>query len=602
MTTIPTTTSSTTPVTTSPRTPVLEVTDLNVDFGVENEWVPAARHMNYRIMPGEVLALVGESGSGKSASSMALLDLLPSNSRIRGSIKLNGEEITGIRANQMRRIRGGEIAVIFQEPMTALNPVYTIGAQIIETLRVHYGIAPSEAKKRAIELLTMVELPDPLKAFNSYPHQLSGGQRQRAMIAQSISCDPTLLIADEPTTALDVTVQAEILDLLRSLRDRLDSAILLITHDMGVVADLADYIAVMKNGVIVETGTAIEIFSNPQHAYTKALLAAVPHLGKREGAEIDKTAAFATDTSDDAALRQRIEINERLAEESRLAAAKDSRPVVLDFDDVVIDYPKHGRVPAFRAVDHVSLQVHAGEVVGLVGESGSGKTTLGRAAIGLLPITEGTLTVTGQDISRAKRDEIRQLHKKAGIVFQDPASSLNPRMPVGESIGEPLLLAKQMKGQALYNEVERLLDSVELPRAYRGRFPHELSGGQKQRVGIARAIALKPQLLIADEPTSALDVSVQARVLELLQSLQREMQFACLFITHDLAVIDVLANRIAVMHQGKLVEVGTRDEILRNPREPYTQRLLAAVPLPDPVLQRERRETRRVLLRAGSSE
>jgi len=602
MTTISSTTSSTQPASTEPRTPVLEVSDLNVDFGVDNEWVPAARHMSYRIMPGEVLALVGESGSGKSASSMALLDLLPSNSRIRGSIKLNGEEITGIRANQMRRIRGGEIAVIFQEPMTALNPVYTIGAQIIETLRVHYGIAPSEAKKRAIELLTMVELPDPLKAFNSYPHQLSGGQRQRAMIAQSISCDPTLLIADEPTTALDVTVQAEILDLLRSLRDRLDSAILLITHDMGVVADLADYIAVMKNGVIVETGTAIEIFSNPQHAYTKALLAAVPHLGQREGAEIDTTAAFVTDAGDDAALRQRIEINERLAEESRLASARDSRPVVLDFDEVVIDYPKHGRVPAFRAVDNVSLQVHAGEVVGLVGESGSGKTTLGRAAIGLLPITEGTLTVTGQNISRAKRDDIRQLHKKAGIVFQDPASSLNPRMPVGESIGEPLLLAKQMKGQELYNEVERLLDSVELPRAYRGRFPHELSGGQKQRVGIARAIALKPLLLIADEPTSALDVSVQARVLELLQNLQREMQFACLFITHDLAVIDVLANRIAVMHQGKLVEVGTRDEILRNPKDPYTQRLLAAVPLPDPVLQRERRETRRELLRLGSSE
>jgi len=602
MTIISSTTSSTQPASTEPRTPVLEVSDLNVDFGVDNEWVPAARQMSYRIMPGEVLALVGESGSGKSASSMALLDLLPSNSRIRGSIKLNGEEITGIRANQMRRIRGGEIAVIFQEPMTALNPVYTIGAQIIETLRVHYGIAPSEAKKRAIELLTMVELPDPLKAFNSYPHQLSGGQRQRAMIAQSISCDPTLLIADEPTTALDVTVQAEILDLLRSLRDRLDSAILLITHDMGVVADLADYIAVMKNGVIVETGTAIEIFSNPQHAYTKALLAAVPHLGQREGAEIDTTAAFVTDAGDDAALRQRIEINERLAEESRLASARDSRPVVLDFDEVVIDYPKHGRVPAFRAVDNVSLQVHAGEVVGLVGESGSGKTTLGRAAIGLLPITEGTLTVTGQNISRAKRDDIRQLHKKAGIVFQDPASSLNPRMPVGESIGEPLLLAKQMKGQELYNEVERLLDSVELPRAYRGRFPHELSGGQKQRVGIARAIALKPLLLIADEPTSALDVSVQARVLELLQNLQREMQFACLFITHDLAVIDVLANRIAVMHQGKLVEVGTRDEILRNPKDPYTQRLLAAVPLPDPVLQRERRETRRELLRLGSSE
>ena len=602
MTTIPVTNSSATPAGSQPRTPVLEVTDLNVDFGVDNEWVPAARHMNYRILPGEVLALVGESGSGKSASSMALLDLLPSNSRIRGSIKLNGQEITGIRAPQMRRIRGGEIAVIFQEPMTALNPVYTIGAQIIETLRVHYGIAPSEAKKRALELLTMVELPDPLKAFNSYPHQLSGGQRQRAMIAQSISCDPTLLIADEPTTALDVTVQAEILDLLRSLRDRLDSAILLITHDMGVVADLADYIAVMKDGVIVETGTALEIFANPQHPYTQALLAAVPHLGQRDGTEIDTTAAFATDVGGDAALKQRIEINERLAEESRITAAKDSRPVVLDFDDVVIEYPKHGRVSAFRAVDHVSLQVHAGEVLGLVGESGSGKTTLGRAAIGLLPITEGTLTVVGQNISKAGREDIRRLHKQAGIVFQDPASSLNPRMPVGESIGEPLLLAKKMTGQALFTEVERLLDSVELPRAYRGRFPHELSGGQKQRVGIARAIALKPQLLIADEPTSALDVSVQARVLQLLQNLQQEMQFACLFITHDLAVIDVLANRIAVMHQGKIVEVGTRDEILRNPKEPYTQRLLAAVPLPDPVLQRERRETRRELLRLGSSE
>ena len=602
MTTIPATNSSATPADSQPRTPVLEVTDLNVDFGVDNEWVPAARHMNYRILPGEVLALVGESGSGKSASSMALLDLLPSNSRIRGSIKLNGQEITGIRAPQMRRIRGGEIAVIFQEPMTALNPVYTIGAQIIETLRVHYGIAPSEAKKRALELLTMVELPDPLKAFNSYPHQLSGGQRQRAMIAQSISCDPTLLIADEPTTALDVTVQAEILDLLRSLRDRLDSAILLITHDMGVVADLADYIAVMKDGVIVETGTALQIFANPQHPYTQALLAAVPHLGQRDGAEIDTTAAFATDVGDDAVLKQRIEINERLAEESRMTAAKDSRPVVLDFDDVVIEYPKHGRVSAFRAVDHVSLQVHAGEVLGLVGESGSGKTTLGRAAIGLLPITEGTLTVVGQNISKAGREDIRRLHKQAGIVFQDPASSLNPRMPVGESIGEPLLLAKKMTGQALFTEVERLLDSVELPRAYRGRFPHELSGGQKQRVGIARAIALKPQLLIADEPTSALDVSVQARVLQLLQNLQQEMQFACLFITHDLAVIDVLANRIAVMHQGKIVEVGTRDEILRNPKEPYTQRLLAAVPLPDPVLQRERRETRRELLRLGSSE
>lgn len=591
---------------TTPQAPVLQVIDLSVDFGVNGTWVPAARKMNYQIAPGEVLALVGESGSGKSASSMALLDLLPENARIRGSIKLNGEEITGIRAQRMRKIRGGEIAVIFQEPMTALNPVYTIGSQIVETLRVHFGISPSAAKKRALELLGMVELPDPVKAFNSYPHQLSGGQRQRAMIAQSISCDPILLIADEPTTALDVTVQAEILELLRSLRDRLSSAILLITHDMGVVADIADHIAVMRHGVIVETGTALDIFQRPQHPYTKALLAAVPHLGQRTGEEeIDTTAALATGIPADELppeVEERLEINERIAEIARAESAVDSRPKVLEYENVIIEYPKHGRVPAFRAAENINLSISAGEVVGLVGESGSGKTTLGRTAIGLLPITSGKLTVTGQDISNASREDIRQLHKKAGIVFQDPASSLNPRMPIGDSIGEPLLLAKKFAGQALHNEVERLLDSVELPRAYRSRFPHELSGGQKQRVGIARAIALKPQLLIADEPTSALDVSVQARVLELLQGLQREMQFACLFITHDLAVIDVLADRIAVMHQGHLVEVGTRDEILRNPQQAYTQRLLAAVPLPDPIAQRERRELRRELLAAGADE
>jgi peptide/nickel transport system ATP-binding protein len=433
---------------------------------------------------------------------------------------------------------------------------------------------------------------------------LSGGQRQRAMIAQSISCDPKLLIADEPTTALDVTVQAEILELLRSLRDRLDSAILLITHDMGVVADLADNIAVMRKGDIVESGTVEEVFANPTHPYTIALLEAVPHLGQRGDEEIDTTAALATgsDSAQAAEFAERVAINERLAEEAALLDERDTRKVVVDFENVAIEYPKRGRVPAFRAADQINLQIREGEVLGLVGESGSGKTTLGRAAIGLLPITEGKLVVAGQDISHASRDEIRQLHKNVGIVFQDPASSLNPRLPIGDSIGEPLLLAKGMKGAALNKEVERLLDSVELPRSYRTRYPHELSGGQKQRVGIARALSLKPQVLIADEPTSALDVSVQARVLELMQMLQKEMNFACLFVTHDLAVIDVLAERIAVMHHGNLVETGTRDEILRYPKEAYTQRLLAAVPLPDPKLQRERRDLRREILAAGSDE
>ncbi|GAA1445564.1 dipeptide ABC transporter ATP-binding protein [Leifsonia poae] len=583
--------------------PVLAVHDLSVDFGVDNTWIPAAKKLNYSIKAGEVLAIVGESGSGKSASSMAILDLLPKNSRVRGSIKLEGRELTGLTQPQMRRVRGRQVAVIFQEPMTALNPVYTVGSQIVETLRIHFGMSPHEAKERALELLAMVELPDPVKAYNSYPHQLSGGQRQRAMIAQSISCDPKLLIADEPTTALDVTVQAEILELLRSLRDRLDSAILLITHDMGVVADLADNIVVMRKGDIVEGGTVKEVFANPKHPYTIALLDAVPHLGQRGDEEIDTTAALAAGTENaDPAYAERIAVNERIARAEHEAAIADPRTVVVDFQDVAIEYPKHGRVPAFRAASNIDLQIHEGEVVGLVGESGSGKTTLGRSAIGLLPIHSGKLVVAGQDISNAGRDEIRKLHRNVGIVFQDPSSSLNPRLQIADSIGEPLLLAKGLKGNALAKEVDRLLDSVELPRAYRSRFPHELSGGQKQRVGIARALSLKPQVLIADEPTSALDVSVQARVLELMQQLQKEMNFACLFITHDLAVIDVLADRIAVMHHGNLVEVGTRNEILRYPKEAYTQRLLAAVPLPDPDQQRARRTLRLELLAAGSDE
>ncbi|QIZ99200.1 MULTISPECIES: ABC transporter ATP-binding protein [unclassified Leifsonia] len=583
--------------------PVLQVTDLSVDFGVDNVWVPAAKKLNYSIKAGEVLAIVGESGSGKSASSMAILDLLPQNSRVRGSIKLDGRELTGLSPQQMRRVRGRQVSVIFQEPMTALNPVYTVGFQIVETLRIHFGMSPHEAKERALELLDMVELPDPVKAFNSYPHQLSGGQRQRAMIAQSISCDPKLLIADEPTTALDVTVQAEILELLRSLRDRLDSAILLITHDMGVVADLADNIVVMRKGDIVESGTVADVFAAPQHPYTIALLDAVPHLGQRDDDAIDTTAALAAGTENpDAEYAERIRTNERIAAEEHAKSEMDKRAVVVDFQNVAIEYPKHGRVPAFRAASDISLQIHEGEVVGLVGESGSGKTTLGRAAIGLLPIHSGKLVVAGQDISDANRDEIRKLHRNVGIVFQDPSSSLNPRLQIADSIGEPLRLAKGLKGQDLAKEVDRLLDSVELPRAYRSRFPHELSGGQKQRVGIARALSLKPQVLIADEPTSALDVSVQARVLDLMQNLQREMNFACLFITHDLAVIDVLADRIAVMHHGNLVEVGTRNEILRYPKEAYTQRLLAAVPLPDPEQQRARRTLRLELLAAGSDE
>lgn len=588
---------------------VLEVRNLSVDFGVDKKWVPAAVGLNYEVRAGEVLAIVGESGSGKSASSMALLGLLPSNSRVSGSVKLSGKELLGTDASNVRSVRGKDVAVIFQEPMTALNPVYTVGAQIVETVRLHNEVSPDEARERALRMLDLVELPDPEKAFRSYPHQLSGGQRQRAMIAQSLSCDPKLLIADEPTTALDVTVQAEILDLMRNLRNKLDSAIVLITHDMGVVADLADRIAVMRRGLIVETGTADQIFHNPQHPYTQALLAAVPHLGQGgtdSEAEVDVTAALAAATHAELESVDHDELIRRERENAAaLAAAEAARPAgepVLELTDVAIEYPKQGRVPAFRAVEGANLTIYPGQVVGLVGESGSGKTTIGRAAVGLLPVAAGSMRVVGQDISAAKRNgkQLHQVRRHIGMVFQDPSSSLNPRLPIGESIGEPMYLAGVAKGPDLQKRIEALLDQVELPRDYRNRYPHELSGGQKQRVGIARALSLKPKLMVADEPTSALDVSVQAKVLELFQNLQQELGFACLFVTHDLAVVDVLADRICVMQRGRIVEQGTRDQILRNPQEPYTQRLLAAVPLPDPEKQRERRELRAQLLAAGT--
>jgi len=544
--------------------PILKVENFNVEFWVEGVWYPAAIDMNFEVAAGEVLAIVGESGSGKSTTAMGLMGLLAGNARSSGSVKVKGVEMLNQPASVLRKFRGKEVAYIFQEPMTALNPVYTVGFQIVEVLRNHFEMGPVAARERSIELLTLVELPNPVQAFDKYPHQLSGGQRQRAMIAQALACDPALLVADEPTTALDVTVQAEILDLMRNLKDKLNSAVLLITHDMGVVADLSDRILVMKDGLTVEEDSSANIFNMPKHPYTQSLLASVPKLGSVAVRTLEPAAAKAAP--------------------------------VLEVTDLVIEYPKRGRIPAFRAVDGISFSIQPGEILGLVGESGSGKTTVGRAAIGLLPVHEGSIKILGNDIAGAKMRDLREVRKYTGIVFQDPASSLNPRLPIGESIGEPLFLAKEAKGEELNKRVEDLLDSVELPRSYRNRYPHELSGGQKQRVGIARALALSPQLLIADEPTSALDVSVQARFLELLQELQDSLKFACLFITHDIGVVDILAHRIAVMQYGKLVEIGPRDQILNKPQELYTKALLAAVPVPDPAEQKKRREARAKLL------
>lgn len=541
---------------------VIEAKDLGVDFWVDGEWVMAAEGLNYSVRAGEVLAIVGESGSGKSASSMSMLGLLPANGRARGSVLLGGVETIGATPEHLRAIRGRDIAVIFQEPMTAMNPVYTIGFQIVEALKVHFPkLSRDAAKARAIELLGLVELPDPQKAFDSYPHQLSGGQRQRAMIAQSISCDPKVLIADEPTTALDVTIQAEILDLLRSLNEQLGTGIILITHDMGVVADMADHVLVMKSGHVVESGTAIEIFTNPKVAYTQELLAAVPHLGTGSAT-------------------------------GKRADAHAGETPVLSLSNVDITYPKRGRVPAFKAAEDVSIDIFPGEVLGLVGESGSGKTTIGRAVVGLIPVSSGQISVAGQNMVSVSDKDLRAVRRNIGIVFQDPGSSLNPRWPIGESIGEPLVLAGGYTKQQIADRVTELLDMVELPTSYRNRYPHELSGGQRQRVGIARALALDPKILVADEPTSALDVSVQARVLALLTEIQKKQQFAILFISHDLAVVDLLSDRIAVMNHGKIVEQGSTDQILRNPQHPYTQKLIAAVPVPDPVEQQKRRRSR----------
>ncbi|MEU5844075.1 ABC transporter ATP-binding protein [Rhodococcus sp. NPDC047139] len=545
---------------------MLEVSGLTVDFEVDKTWRTAVRAVSFEVARGEILAIVGESGSGKSTTAMAVPGLLADNSRVSGSIALDGRELVGLTERELNSVRGKDIAVIFQEPMTALNPVYTIGWQITEAIRSHSDMTKARAKERVIELLRLVDMPEPEKRVDFYPHQLSGGQRQRAMIAQALASDPAVLIADEPTTALDVTVQAEILQLMRDLRERVDAAILLITHDMGVVADMADRIVVMRDGAIVEQGTSAQVFGAPEHAYTRELLASVPHLGSRSG-ELG---------SDD---------------------IPDVR-YALELVDAVIEYPGARRNSGFRAVDGVGLNIEPGEVVGLVGESGSGKSTIGKAAVGLLRLQSGSLSVSGVDITKMSTRDLRAVRRKIGIVFQDPGSSLNPRWPIGQSIGEPMLLHTEMDRSQRDKKIEELLDQVRLPRDMRNRYPHQLSGGQRQRVGIARALALEPTLLIADEPTSALDVSVQAKVLELFQELQREYGFACLFISHDLAVVEVLARRIAVMRAGKLVEFDRTDRILRSPSDPYTKRLLAAVPVPDPVEQARRREERAALMAA----
>ncbi len=546
---------------------VLSFEDLEVTFRTEFGDVHAVKGINLDVRPGEVVALVGESGSGKSVTSMTALGLLPGNARVSGVVRVGDQVVGELDGPGLRRMRGNDIAMVFQEPMTALNPVLTIGDQLTEALQLH-GIAYGrQAMARAAELLRMVGIPEPERRLKQYPHELSGGQRQRVVIAMAISCDPKVIVADEPTTALDVTVQADILDLLRSLKDKLDTGILLITHNMGVVADMADRVAVMLKGDLVEMGTAEQVLTNPQHEYTKRLLAAVPHLGAGPG---------------------------QLGKATPAAVAEAPVPA-LELTNLVIEYHRLGK-PPFRAVDDVSFTVAQGEIVGLVGESGSGKSTIGKCALGLVPAVSGSVKILEQDYGTLGRKQLKELRKRIGVVFQDPAASLNPRLPVGEAIAEPLVVHQVGDAASRRDRVYELLDAVELPRSYYNRYPHELSGGQRQRVSIARALTLEPELLVADEPTSALDVSVQAAVLEMFTALQARYKFACLFVSHDLAVVDLLAHKVVVLQDGRVVEHGPREEVLHHPREEYTKRLLAAAPVPEPGEQRRRREERHKLL------
>ncbi|HLM04935.1 MAG TPA: ABC transporter ATP-binding protein [Blastococcus sp.] len=550
--------------------PVVDIENLSVSFATDAGTIAAVEDVSLSVEAGEVLAIVGESGSGKTVTARSILGLLPETATTRGAVLLtrkdgsSSHDVVTLSGADLGAVRGRDAAMVFQEPSTALNPVYPVGWQIAEGLRVHGDYSRQEARAKAIDVLRRVGIPDPEHRIDHYPHQFSGGQKQRIVIAQALVLDPGVIIADEPTTALDVTVQAEILDLLRRCRDEFGTAIVLITHNMGVVADLADTVAVMYQGRIVEQADVRTLFTSPTDPYTQRLLASVPRIGQGLARTRERAAA-------------------------RPAGWESATPVV-SAKDLRIVYPGRLRRSDFVAVDGVSFAIRPGEVLGLVGESGSGKTTIGRAIAGLTRVTGGSLQVLGTEMNGVRERSFRPVRERIGFVFQDPASSFNPLLTIAEAVAEPLIVHGRAKDPAVARgRVDELLEAVQLPKAFGDRYPHELSGGQRQRASLARSLALEPELLIADEPTSALDVSVQARVLDLFDELQREHGFAALFISHDLAVVDLLADRIAVLYKGKLVEEGTGADVLGAPQHPYTQRLLASLPVPDPEEQASRR-------------
>ena len=568
--------------------PLLSVRDLSVAFGRGAQAVPAVRNVSFDVHPGRTLAIVGESGSGKSVTSLAIMRLTDyAGGRIAGGeviLRGGGEAIDLVKASEdrIRAIRGKDIAMIFQEPMTCLNPVVTIGDQIAEALRLHEGMTPREARERAQALLARVRLPDADRMLERYPHQLSGGMRQRVMIAMALACNPRLLIADEPTTALDVTIQAQILDIIRDLQAEMGTAVIFITHDMGVVAEMADDVVVMWKGESVERAPVREIFAAPRHAYTRALLSAVPRLGSLKGEPYPKR--MPVTVLEDGAQKQIGEAREQRTADYTKPLLQVER-LTTRFDVAKTFF---GRVThRVHAVEEVSFDLYPGETLALVGESGSGKSTIGRTLQQLVEPTGGTLRFDGRDIASMSAAERRRLRQDIQYVFQDPFASLDPRRTVGYSIAEPIVVHGLIRDRrAIERRVRELLEQVGLPPHHAGRYPHEFSGGQRQRICIARALASDPRLVIADESVSALDVSIQAQIVDLLMELQEKRGLSYLFITHDMAVVEKISHRVAVMYLGQIVELGTRQAVFENPQHPYTRRLLSAVPVADPLRPR----------------
>jgi peptide/nickel transport system ATP-binding protein len=563
--------------------PVLSVRNLTTSFRTGGEWNSVVRNVSFDVMPGETVAIVGESGSGKSVTSLSVMRLLPpGSSRIEGEILLNGRSLLPLSEEDMRRVRGNEISMIFQEPMTSLNPVFTVGRQIAEALTCHNPMSAAEARAETIRLLERVRIPNAAGRLKEYPHQFSGGMRQRVMIAMALASRPKLLIADEPTTALDVTIQGQILDLIKALQEEEGMSVLFITHDMGVVAEIADRTVVMYRGDAVETGATADLFRGAQHPYTRALLAAVPQLGAMK--DEPKPRRFAIiDPQTGAA-----------SEPAPTTREVDRTAPILKVKNLVTRYDLSGRFlrgpgGAVHAVEDVSFELYPGETLSLVGESGCGKSTIGRSITRLTTPRSGEVDVEGRDILSLSGHNLRELRQTVQMIFQDPFASLNPRMRIGEALMEPFLAHKLGTRAEARDKALHLLEEVGLSPVMAKRFPHEFSGGQRQRLCIARALTLDPKVIVADEAVSALDVSIKAQVINLMLDLQERLNLSYLFISHDMAVVERVSHRVAVMYLGEIVEIGPRQAIFANPQHAYTRKLMAAVPVPDPARRQVRR-------------